>query len=92
MQRKKGLQSLDKSMLIADGLAKRGQITDCPMGAFKVNITKCNGENECAKVCLVNAISTGQDGKCFVVDDELCFGCTACMAQCQENGITVSPM
>ncbi len=76
---------------ILRGLAIRAYLTDCPLGAFNVRVRSCSGEGECAAVCLVKVFSTNEKGQCVVVNDSLCFGCTACMAQCTENGIEITP-
>ncbi len=71
------------------GLSVRSTITDCPLGAFKVIVTKCSGEGECASVCVVNVFRSGSRGECVVTNGALCFGCMACVAQCTENGVLV---
>lgn len=73
------------------GLAARSQTTDCPLGAFRVEVSWCSGAGECASVCEVGVFTTDAGGRCTVVHDELCFGCMACVSQCAENGVSVSP-
>ncbi len=71
------------------GLAARSQITDCPLRAYEVKVTRCSGVGECAAVCMVNVFSTDSSGRCTVVNEELCFGCMACVAQCADAGVVV---
>ena len=73
------------------GLAIRQYLTDCPLGAFSVRVRRCDGKGECASVCPVKVFTTNSRGQCVVVNDALCFGCTACMAQCLEDGIEIIP-
>lgn len=73
------------------GLAARAQIIECPLRAFEVTVTKCSGIGECAAVCMVNVFAKDASGRCTVVNDELCFGCMACVAQCAEGGVSVVP-
>lgn len=73
------------------GLGLRDTLTDCPFNAFKVIVTKCSGEGECAAICAVGVFTTSPRGECVVTNGELCFGCMACVAQCMENGVTVVP-
>jgi NAD-dependent dihydropyrimidine dehydrogenase PreA subunit len=73
------------------GLAARAQLIDCPLRSFQVRVTKCSGIGECAAVCMVNVFGKDPGGRCIVINDELCFGCMACVAQCAEGGVTVEP-
>jgi NAD-dependent dihydropyrimidine dehydrogenase PreA subunit len=73
------------------GLAARSQIIECPLWAFQVSVTKCSGAGECASVCMVNVFKTDPGGRCVVANEELCFGCMACVNQCAEDGVTVEP-
>lgn len=73
------------------GLGIRSTISDCPLNAFKVIVTKCSGEGECAAVCVVKVFKTGSKGECVVTNGALCMGCMACVAQCMDNGVTVIP-
>lgn len=77
--------------MFLSGLAVRSQIIDLPLGVFSVNVTKCSGAGECAAVCMVKVFTTDSAGRCTVVNDELCFGCMACVAQCLDKGVTVEP-
>lgn len=74
-----------------EGLNARSQLTDCPLRAFEVMVTKCSGIGECAAVCMVGVFGTDASGRCTVVNGELCFGCMACVAQCAEGGVQVEP-
>jgi NAD-dependent dihydropyrimidine dehydrogenase PreA subunit len=38
---------------------------------------------------MVGVFGTDSRGRCTVVNEELCFGCMACAAQCPENGVHV---
>ena len=73
------------------GLALRSQIIDCPLHAYTVRVSKCSGIGECAAVCPVGVFGTDVGGRCTVYNEELCFGCMACVAQCAEKGVTVEP-
>ena len=73
------------------GLAARAQIIECPLRAYEVRVTRCSGIGECSAVCMVGVFGTDAGGRCLVVNDELCFGCMACVAQCAEGGVSVFP-
>jgi NAD-dependent dihydropyrimidine dehydrogenase PreA subunit len=73
------------------GLARRSQLIECPLKAYVVKVLECNGDGDCVTACMVNVFAKDSDGKCVVVNDELCFGCMACVAQCLQNGVTVEP-
>ncbi len=73
------------------GLSARAQLVDCPLGAFKVTVNWCSGEGECAAVCPVGVFGPSRRGACKVVNEELCFGCMACVAQCADSGVAVEP-
>ena len=40
---------------------------------------------------MVEVFDTDSNGKCVVTNQELCFGCMACVAQCLDHGVMVSP-
>jgi MinD superfamily P-loop ATPase len=73
------------------GLAARSQLIDCPLRAYTVAVETCSGLGECAAVCMVNVFGTDSRGRCTVVNEELCFGCMACVAQCADGGVSVEP-
>ncbi len=73
------------------GLGARSQIIECPLHAYAVTVTYCSGVGECAEVCPVGVFGTDAGGRCTVYNEELCFGCMACVAQCAENGVSVVP-
>ena len=73
------------------GLALRSQIIDCPLHAYSVRVSRCSGIGECAAVCPVGVFGTDAGGRCTVYNEELCFGCMACVAQCAEKGVRVEP-
>jgi NAD-dependent dihydropyrimidine dehydrogenase PreA subunit len=73
------------------GLKERSSLIHCPLGSFKVNVEHCRGHGACADVCAVNVFTKNTRGKCVVANEDLCFGCMACVAQCSENGILVEP-
>ncbi len=81
--------SMERQGSLLEGLAARSQITDCPLRAFEVRVTRCSGVGECASVCMVNVFATDASGRCTVVNEELCFGCMACVAQCADAGVSV---
>lgn len=68
----------------------RSRLTDCPLGAFQVEVVSCSGSGDCSSVCFVKVFETDKDGKCVVANQELCFGCMACVAQCMDHGIVIS--
>jgi MinD superfamily P-loop ATPase len=74
---------------ILNGLGLRSQIIDCPLHAYTVKVSACSGAGECAAVCPVNVFGTDALGRCMVFNEELCFGCMACVAQCAEKGVSV---
>lgn len=73
------------------GLAARTALIECPLGSFEVRVERCAGQGECAAVCMVNVFKTNERGECTVVNEALCFGCMACVAQCSEKGVSVVP-
>lgn len=91
--RKKSLAALEKhgGESLLRGIGTRSALTDCPLNAFKVIVTKCSGEGECAAICMVDVFETGTRGECIVTNGALCIGCMACVAQCTENGVIVVP-
>ncbi len=76
---------------LLEGLAVRSQLIECPLHAYTVKVTMCSGIGECAAVCPVGVFGTDQQGRCTVFNEELCFGCMACVAQCAERGVVVEP-
>ena len=64
-------------------------MVDCPFHAYSVTVLRCSGAGECADACPVGVFGTESDGRCTVVNEELCFGCMACVAQCAEKGVRV---
>ena len=73
------------------GLALRSQIIECPLHAYTVKVSRCSGAGECAAVCPVGVFGTDALGRCTVFNEELCFGCMACVAQCADGGVAVAP-
>lgn len=80
-----------KSPTLLEGLAARTQLVECPLHAYTVSVTRCSGVGECAAVCPVGVFGTDALGRCEVVNEELCFGCMACVAQCADRGVMVIP-
>jgi NAD-dependent dihydropyrimidine dehydrogenase PreA subunit len=74
-----------------EGLSSRSQLVDCPLRAYEVTVDRCSGLGECAAVCQVSVFGTDSSGRCFVANEELCFGCMACVAQCADGGVRVAP-
>ena len=74
-----------------EGLTARSQIIDCPLHSYTVTVTRCSGAGECSAICPVGVFGTSPEGRCTVLNEELCFGCMACVAQCAENGVAVVP-
>lgn len=72
------------------GLSARSGLTDCPLDAFRVVVTRCSGEGDCVGVCPARVFERGMDGRCTVVNDFFCFGCMACVAQCLDGGVQVT--
>jgi NAD-dependent dihydropyrimidine dehydrogenase PreA subunit len=76
---------------LLQALAARSQIIECPLHAYTVRVSRCSGAGECAAICSVGVFETDAGGRCAVVNEELCYGCMACVAQCADNGVTVAP-
>ncbi len=76
---------------LLEGLALRSQMIECPLHSFSVRVSQCSGIGECAAVCPVGVFGTDGAGRCTVYNEELCFGCMACVAQCAERGVSVEP-
>lgn len=76
---------------VLKGLGLRSQIIDRPLHAYTVEVSRCSGAGECAAVCPVGVFGTDALGRCTVSNEELCFGCMACVAQCAEGGVAVAP-
>lgn len=76
---------------LIQGLALRSQLIECPLHSYTVTVSRCSGVGECAAVCPVGVFGTDTAGRCTVYNEELCFGCMACVAQCAERGVTVVP-
>ena len=76
---------------LLEGLAVRSQIIECPLRSYTVRVSGCSGVGECAAVCPVGVFGTDSGGRCDVLNEELCFGCMACVAQCAEKGVAVAP-
>lgn len=76
---------------LVEGLTARSQLILCPLHSFSVEVTRCNGVGECAATCPVGVFGTDSGGRCEVLNEELCFGCMACVAQCAERGVNVVP-
>ncbi|MDE1854129.1 MAG: hypothetical protein KGI38_10365 [Thaumarchaeota archaeon] len=72
-------------------MAARSQLIEAPLHAYAVQVSRCSGVGECAAVCPVGVFGTDLGGRCAVMNEELCFGCMACVAQCAENGVAVTP-
>lgn len=75
---------------LLEGLAARSQMIECPLHSYTVYVAKCSGVGECAAVCPVGVFGTDSRGRCTVYNEELCFGCMACVAQCAEGGVAVA--
>ncbi|MDG6988752.1 MAG: ferredoxin family protein [Nitrososphaerota archaeon] len=78
------------SSLLA-GLSARAELTLSPLDAFAVQVDRCSGDGDCAAACSVKVFETDQTGRCRVVNDFLCYGCMACVAQCLEGGVRIVP-
>jgi NAD-dependent dihydropyrimidine dehydrogenase PreA subunit len=80
-----------KRPTLLEGVAARSQFVVCPFHAYTVRVASCSGLGECAAVCPVGVFGTDSGGRCEVVNEELCFGCMACVAQCADGGVKVAP-
>jgi NAD-dependent dihydropyrimidine dehydrogenase PreA subunit len=83
--------TVERTARFLEGLSARSQLIDCPLRAYEVVVTKCSGAGECGAACMVNVFTTDADGRCEVANEELCFGCMACVYQCSEGGVSVVP-
>ena len=54
-----------------------------------VDKEKCEGCEECVKVCPVDVFEM-QDGKSEPVNAEECLGCESCVEVCEPEAITVT--
>ena len=79
------------SPTLLEGLGRRSQLIECPLHSYSVQVSMCNGAGECAEVCPVGVFGVDGGGRCTVLNEELCFGCMACVAQCAERGVKVVP-
>lgn len=77
------------SPTMLEGLSVRSQSVDCPLHAYTVEVARCSGGGECAETCPVGVFGTDLYGRCTVLNEALCFGCMACVAQCAEKGVRV---
>ena len=75
---------------LLEGLAARSQIIECPLHCYSVKVSHCSGLGECATACPVGVFGTDRRGRCTVLNEALCFGCMACVAQCAESGVVVA--
>ncbi len=83
-------QHREISKQLLAGLAVRSIVTDAPLGSFHVEVRSCEGRGDYSSVCMVNVFETDSQGRCAVANEELCFGCMACVAQCLDHGVTIA--
>ena len=76
---------------LLSGLTSRAALVECPIDAFQVTVSECSGGGDCTDTCPVDVFERASDGRCTVVNDFLCWGCMACVAQCLDGGVSVAP-
>jgi NAD-dependent dihydropyrimidine dehydrogenase PreA subunit len=85
------MSGADNQSNFLKGLSLHSMLTDCPLGAFKVTVEACDGNRDCVATCMVKVFETDSNGRCVAVNDDLCFGCMACLAQCLDAGVKITP-
>ncbi|MFC1873639.1 4Fe-4S dicluster-binding protein [Chloroflexota bacterium] len=61
-------------------------------GGHKKCIFGCLGFGDCSRVCPMDAISTDNDKRIAIIDEEKCTGCGICAKQCPQNLIDLIPV
>jgi len=61
------------------------------MWIVTIDNEKCNGAGECANNCPVEVFKV-ENGKCVVVQGDLCEGCETCISVCPNGAITLKEM
>ena len=55
----------------------------------EIDMEKCTGAGECARVCPVDVFEMGEDGKPVIVLPDNCIQCRACVVACPTEAITL---
>ncbi|MEW6214338.1 MAG: 4Fe-4S binding protein [Nitrospirota bacterium] len=62
------------------------------MWIVTIDADKCTGEGKCYEICPVSVFGEPKDGKCQIVNADLCEGCESCLAECPTEAITLKEM
>lgn len=54
-----------------------------------IDMDKCTGIGECARVCPVDVFEMGEDGMPKIVRPDKCIQCRACVVACPLEAITL---
>jgi NAD-dependent dihydropyrimidine dehydrogenase PreA subunit len=63
------------------------------MPEVKIDLEKCDGDGICVDVCPVAVFELKEEGgntKSYVVNQDECLVCMACVVQCPQNAIEVN--
>ncbi len=61
------------------------------MWIVAIDSEKCTGAGECANNCPVEVFKV-ENGKCVIVQGDLCEGCETCVSVCPSGAVTLKEM
>jgi NAD-dependent dihydropyrimidine dehydrogenase PreA subunit len=64
------------------------QLRDFEVYLVHVDTDKCDGCEECIKICPVNVFEKSY--KCYPVRVQNCLGCRTCMAVCKADAVIIT--